>query len=328
MADCSTFVHLAADSVDYYSSFFGFVKGESKKSLNKGKYCALPGRAPAGYNLVTKPRKEVEIMKKILASAALAALLTAQAAAASPAGSLTVNGAPVEAAGSYVHQNTTYVPLRAVAEALRPDAVVAWETDRAAIRADGLEVTARPGDAYIRANGRTLAAPHGVHLSAGRTLVPVRVLAEAMGASVHWNSATGAVSVVGGASADTTETEGGDDLYWLSRIISAESRGEPLEGQIAVGNVVLNRVASADFPDTIYGVIFDDRWGGQFTPVRNGTIYQEPSARSVEAARLCLSGANTAGESLYFLAPALATNHWVMENRTHVVTIGSHWFYK
>ena len=114
----------------------------------------------------------------------------------------------------------------------------------------------------------------------------------------------------------------------LSRIISAESRGEPLEGQIAVGNVVLNRVASADFPDTIYGVIFDDRWGGQFTPVRNGTIYQEPSARSVEAARLCLSGANTAGESLYFLAPALATNHWVMENRTHVVTIGSHWFYK
>ena len=86
--------------------------------------------------------------------------------------------------------------------------------------------------------------------------------------------------------------------------------------------------SSADFPDTIYGVIFDDRWGGQFTPVRNGTIYQEPSARSVEAARLCLSGANTAGESLYFLAPALATNHWVMENRTHVVTIGSHWFYK
>ena len=60
----------------------------------------MPGRAPAGYNLVTKPRKEVEIMKKILAAAALAALLTAQAAGASPAGRLTVNGGPVEAAGS------------------------------------------------------------------------------------------------------------------------------------------------------------------------------------------------------------------------------------
>lgn len=267
-------------------------------------------------------------MKKILAAAALAALLTAQAAAAAPAGRLTVNGTPVEAAGSYVHQNTTYVPLRTVAEALRPDAAVAWETDRAAIRAEGLEVTARPGDTYIRANGRTLSAPYGVHLKAGRTLVPVRVLAEALGASVHWDSTTGAVSVVSGASAGTGGMEHEDDLYWLSRIISAESRGEPLEGQIAVGNVVLNRVASADFPNTIYGVIFDDRWGGQFTPVSNGTIYQEPAAQSVEAARLCLSGVNVAGESLYFLAPALATNHWIMENRTHVVTIGSHWFYK
>ena len=113
--------------------------------------------------------------------------------------------------------------------------------------------------------------------------------------SHEWLRVDGAVSVVGGASADTTETEGGDDLYWLSRIISAESRGEPLEGQIAVGNVVLNRVASADFPDTIYGVIFDDRWGGQFTPVRNGTIYQVPSARSVEAAGLSLSRGHTAG---------------------------------
>ena len=149
-----------------------------------------------------------------------------------------------------------------------------------------------------------------------------------MGASVHWNSATGAVSVVGGASADTTETEGGDDLYWLSRIISAESRGEPLEGQIAVGNVVLNRVASPDFPDTVHGVIFDSRWGGQFTPASSGAIYREPDAVSVEAARLCLAGVNTAGESLYFLAPALSSNRWIMENRTHVVTIGGHWFYR
>ena len=148
-----------------------------------------------------------------------------------------------------------------------------------------------------------------------------------MGASVYWDRATGAVSVTGGTAGAVPEADSGE-LYWLSRIISAESRGEPLEGQIAVGNVVLNRVASPDFPDTVYGVIFDDRWGGQFAPVRNGTIYHEPSARSVEAARLCLSGVNVAGESLYFLAPALATNHWIMENRTHVVTIGSHWFYR
>ena len=282
----------------------------------------------SGYNLVTKLRKVVNLMKNVIAAAVVGALLTTAAAAASPAGALTVNGAPVEAAGSYVHQNTTYVPLRAVAEALRPDASVAWETDRAVIRADSLEVTARPGDAYILSNGRAVAAPHGVHLQSGRTMVPVRALAEAMGASVYWDSVTGSVSVTSGTSGSASESDPDDALYWLSRIISAESRGEPLEGQIAVGNVVLNRVASPDFPNTIYGVIFDDRWGGQFTPVRNGTIYHEPAAQSVEAARLCLSGVNVAGESLYFLAPALATSHWVMENRTHVVTIGSHWFYR
>ena len=265
-------------------------------------------------------------MKKLIAAAVLTAALTAGARAAAPP-ALTVNGAPVDIRGGYVEQNTTYVPLRAVAEALRPDAAVAWERDRAVVRADGLQLTARPGDAYIAANGRALSAPLGVRLEAGRTLVPVRPLAEAMGASVYWDRATGAVSVTGGTAGAVPEADSGE-LYWLSRIISAESRGEPLEGQIAVGNVVLNRVASPDFPDTVYGVIFDDRWGGQFAPVRNGTIYHEPSARSVEAARLCLSGVNVAGESLYFLAPALATNHWIMENRTHVVTIGSHWFYR
>ena len=198
-----------------------------------------------------------------------------------------------------------------------------------AVRAEGLKLTARPGDAYIEANGRTLYAKDGVHLKAGRTLVPVRVLAEALGATVDWNPATGVVSVNGGGSATTQPDYNREDkLYWLSRIISAESRGEPLEGQIAVGNVVLNRVDSPDFPDTIYGVIFDDRWGGQFTPVRNGTIYQEPTEQSIQAAKLCLEGVNVAKDSLYFLAPALTNNHWIMENRTHVMTIGAHWFYR
>ena len=63
-----------------------------------------------------------------------------------------------------------------------------------------------------------------------------------------------------------------DVVYWLSRIISAESRGEPLIGQIAVGNVVLNRVRSSAFPNTVWGVIFDRKWGVQFSPVSNGTI--------------------------------------------------------
>ena len=92
--------------------------------------------------------------------------------------------------------------------------------------------------------------------------------------------------------------------------------------------MVLNRVAHSEFPNTIYGVIFDSRWGGQFEPVRNGTIYHTPTEESVTAAKLVLEGADVAGESLYFLAPTLTNNHWIMENRDYIMTIGVHWFYK
>ena len=75
-------------------------------------------------------------------------------------------------------------------------------------------------------------------------------------------------------------------------------------------------------------VIFDSRWGGQFEPVRNGTIYDAPAPSSIVAAKLCLEGANAVGDSLYFLAPALTSNHWAMNQRTYVTTIGCHWFYR
>jgi len=224
----------------------------------------------------------------------------------------------------------TYVSLRTVAEALRPDAQVSWENGRAVVRAADLELIAVPGQTYITANGRVLYLPNGVLLEDGRTLVALRPLAKALGAEVTWDAATGTAGLIPGSGtiAGASDYYDADELYWLSRIISAESQGEPLVGKIAVGNVVLNRVRSDEFPDTIYGVIFDDRWGGQFEPVRNGTIYNTPTEESVLAAKLVLEGADTAGESLYFLAPNLTNNHWTMENRDYVTTIGTHWFYK
>ena len=117
------------------------------------------------------------------------------------------------------------------------------------------------------------------------------------------------------------------DLYWLSRIISAESGGESMEGQIAVGNVVLNRVASREFPDTIPGVIFDRVDGVQFEPVSNGTVYKTPTAQAVEAARRVLAGEKVIGNALYFYAPALSQGVWINANRTYYKTIGCHRFY-
>lgn len=267
-------------------------------------------------------------MKKMLAAAGAALILTlSPTAAAASAPALTINGVPAgSAAMAAVWNDTTYVSLRTVSIALDNSAQVTWENGTAYVHTDNLHLSARPGETYMTVNGKSLSVPHGVKAAEDRILVPVRTLAQAFGASVYWNPTTGEVSVTT-TSDDENKAYSDEALYWLSRIISAESRGEPLEGQIAVGNVVLNRVASPDFPDTIYGVIFDDRWGGQFEPVRNGTIYQTPTEESIQAAKLCLEGTNVVGNSLYFLAPALAQNFWTVQNRQYVTTIGCHDFY-
>ena len=266
-------------------------------------------------------------MKRLFVSLALGLSLTLTPPLA--AGEVTVDGRAVEAAAT-VRENTTYVSLRAVVQALAPEAGIQWTGSCALAEGEDFTLTARPGALYLEVNGRALYIPLGVLLEDDRTLVPVRVLAQALGADVDWNSATGEVTVTSGDGTILTEYDVYDAhaLYWLSRIISAESRGEPLTGKVGVGNVILNRVGHAEFPNTIYGVIFDGRWGGQFEPVQNGTVYSTPTQESVIAAKLVLEGADTVGDSLYFLAPALAGNHWIMENRDYVATIGGHWFYR
>lgn len=152
------------------------------------------------------------------------------AAAAAP---LTIDGTALEASGSYLSNNTTYVPIRTVTEALRPDAAVSWSDGQAVVSAWDLNLTARPGDLYIQANGRCLYVPDGVQVRSGRVLVPVRTLGAALGAQVDWDAATGSVSVTGGASvlthADSYYNE--DDLYWLSVSSPQRAAGNPCWGR-------------------------------------------------------------------------------------------------
>lgn len=264
-------------------------------------------------------------MKTKLIALGLSLALLTPAAGAARLPELTVDGAAVAAVAA-LENGTTYVSLRAVSQAILPDAVIGWRDGRASVRAPGVELTAVPGENWLEVNGRCLYVAGGVRLEGGSVLVPVRVLADALGAEAHWEAEAGRVVLATGGRAPRADYDE-QDLYWLSRIISAESRGESLEGQIAVGNVVLNRVKSREFPDTVYGVIFDGRWGGQFEPVRNGTIYDAPTAQSVAAAKLCLEGTVTAGKSLYFLDPSKAGNLWTVKNRPYVTTIGVHAFY-
>ena len=156
----------------------------------------------------------------------------------------------------------------------------------------------------------------------GRTYVPLRQVAEALGGSARWDRyLDGAAVTSAGAGYDAS------DLYWLSHIIYAESGNQPLEGMIGVGNVVLNRVADPTCPDTIYDVIFDRRYGVQFSPTENGTIYDDPNELSIIAAKLCLEGYEVVGDSLFFVNPQIGISSWFVNTRNYVATIGEHVFF-
>jgi N-acetylmuramoyl-L-alanine amidase len=118
-----------------------------------------------------------------------------------------------------------------------------------------------------------------------------------------------------------------DELYWLSRIISAEAGGEPFLGQIAVGNVIINRMNHPSYPNTIYGVIFDRKYGTQFTPAANGTVYRTPTESAVRAAKVCLEGYSVSDGILFFYAPKYVSYTWIAQNRPYAFTIAGHKFY-
>lgn len=267
------------------------------------------------------------IVKRFAALLVLLCLISVTGISASAA-SLRINGAPVSVRVTIIN-GSAYVPLRAITNVMSPEASVAWENGRAVIRKPGLTITARPGDIYMDANGRKLYAGEGIKVENGVMTVPLRAFAKAFGATAAWDGATSTAVITAGSGTIVPGDSfyDNDSVYWLSRIINAESLGEPLKGKIAVGNVILNRVKSTDFPNSIYGVIFDGRWGGQFQPVKNGTIYNPPTAESILAAKLCLDGAPVAGDSLFFLNPAISSNFWVVQNRSHIATIGNHAFY-
>lgn len=267
--------------------------------------------------------------RKILLMLLIAVLLLQTSAAAANV-NVYVDGEPLW--GAYIANDTTMVPLRRFCESISSDCKVSWngKTRTAYVSADGLSITARCGKEYIVANGRYIYVGKNSFISdAGVFMLPVRALAKAFGASVRWDNSSRSTAVTSGSGTIESGDEfyDADAVYWLARIISAEAQGESLRGQIAVGNVVMNRVASRDYPNTIYKVIFDRRGGVQFTPVANGTIYDEPAAVSVIAAKLVLDGADVAGNCMYFLNEEISTSFWIVENCSYVMTIGNHSFY-
>lgn len=255
----------------------------------------------------------------------LAAAMMMSVSAAGAAG-VEVDGVPLSEEQGWGREGTSYVTLRALREF--GDYTLVWDGRQAILTGDGIELVAVPGERYIEVNGRALYVAEGVGVLNGRTYLPLRVIADATGGVLHWDGerAVAGLELEGGVAPHADYDEQG--LYWLSRIISAESRGEPLEGQIAVGNVVLNRVAHRNYPNTIREVVFDDKYGVQFEPVSNGTVFNEPAELSVLAAKMVLEGADTVGDCIYFYAPELSPGIWINQNAEYYTTIGCHRFYR
>ena len=134
-----------------------------------------------------------------------------------------------------------------------------------------------------------------------------------------------AIGITIGSSGSTTASRGGGstgDVYLLAKLVYGEARGEPYAGQVAVAAVVLNRVASPKFPDTIAGVIYQ---AGAFTCVSDGQINLAPDDDAVRAARDAMNGWDPSGGAIYYYNPSTATSGWIW-SRPVIAVIGRHRF--
>ena len=251
-------------------------------------------------------------------------LLPCRAQASERAVTAEVRGQSMDA---ILSDGCTYVPLRCFVSALDADGTLTWEgTTRSAVAScSGHYLTAEIGKRTLSVDGTPLQSPVPLFIRDGASYIPLRLAAEALGLSVRWDSER-RCAVAEGIPAAPCYTE--DDYLWMARIIHAESGGEPLAGQIAVGNVVLNRVKSREYADSIYEVIFEICNGYyQFEPAENGHVFDAPDAQSFLAAAMVLAGFDAVGECQYFYAPRLSGGTWIRQHCRYVTTIGCHDFY-
>ena len=223
-----------------------------------------------------------------------------------------------------------YIPLRAFASSLG-NAKVSYNkaSKTATLEMPGLYLTATDGGFVTYANDRPLFSfSPNVLMSNGKMYLPASVLTKATGVKLDYQdnytvSISGSYTPLAHASKFYRE----DEVFWLARIITAESAGESLLGQIAVGDVILNRVKSTLYPNTIYGVIFDRKYGVQFSPVLDGRIYNTPTYTATLAAKICLEGTSLSDNAMFFLNPKTAQSNWIVKSREYAYTIGGHDFY-
>ncbi len=133
-----------------------------------------------------------------------------------------------------------------------------------------------------------------------------------------------AMGITSGSSSSGSSSNNSSNLNLLARVIYGEARGEPYTGQVAVGAVILNRVKSSKFPNTISGVVYQS---GAFDAVADGQVNLNPDSTAKKAAQDALNGWDPSYGAIYYFNPSTATNKWIW-SRPLTVTIGKHRFCK
>ena len=231
-----------------------------------------------------------------------------------------------------IRNGTTYVTVSSFVAMADPQAAVKEENGAVTVSSSSegqgtFSMTVSLHIPYIVANGRYLYAKDIVTTVNGHVALPIRKLAQIFNLDVDYNAAVHAALLihVQGRSAYIQSGDSyynADTLYWLSRIIYEESGNQSLDGMIAVGNVVMNRVNSPEFPNNIYDVLYQKN---QFSPASNGVLGRTPNSESVVAAKLVMDGAQVVPTALFF--NRAGTNSYASRTRPYVTTIGAHAFY-
>lgn len=281
-----------------------------------------------GYNWLQKQRDPFlkgrdDVLKRgICLLLALASLLTCTALAAEPANvTVDINGVVVEKAQPTIFDGATWVAAYYVAQAADPTVAISWSYGTMTVKGERFTLTAKAGQNWMTVNDRYLYIPAGVQINSatGDLLVPLPTLARSLGLDICWDT-HGVIDLTG----ELSPLESGDtyynpkDLDLIARVVHHESGNQPLAGKIGVANVILNRVNSKLFPNTVSEVLYQKN---QFTGATNAT----PSAHSIIAAKLAMEGANTVGKACWF--NGVGKSFWASRHKSLIATIGGHSFY-
>ncbi len=220
-----------------------------------------------------------------------------------------INGARLKTCG-FLDNGSTYVPVRAFAESM--GAQVEWKNHQTTITRENVSFV--------------LSSENSVNCE-GQLYAPISVFKANFEFETLWDAVLLKVSVTDEASVVPHNYRytsiSDDEILNLARIIQLEAHGESLKCQIAIGNVILNRVVSNKFPDTVTEVIFQPN---QFPPVTKFKMDFVPLQSSIVAAKLALMGVNEADGALFFVS-ASAASSWVGLNRPFIKRLDNTMFY-